>query len=75
LSEVREARCQLRHAQLQPLVLDGVQALFERSAHALEHRPPAATTSVEDSLAWLETVAALPPLANTVFTLTPGDKP
>jgi len=57
LVEVRQAKHQLRQAHVQPLVMDGVEALFARSAAALKQSPPARVTSVEESLAWLERVA------------------
>jgi len=58
LAEVQEAKRQLRQAHLQPLVMDGVEALFARSAAALKQGPAAHAASVEDSLAWLARVAS-----------------
>ncbi|WP_313371113.1 NAD(P)-binding domain-containing protein [Achromobacter animicus] len=61
LAEVREARDQLHEAGLEPLVLDGVEQLFARSARGIETarakgEAPAPDT-VEARLAWLTTLA------------------
>lgn len=61
LAEVREARDQLHEAGLEPLALNGVEALFARSARGIEAarangEAPAADT-VQARLAWLTTLA------------------
>ena len=53
LAEVREAKRQLRKDSLDPLVLDGVESLFERTAMALERDNPTVQNTIEASLAWL----------------------
>lgn len=67
LVEVQEARQQLCDDQLQPLVLDGVEKLFARTAQALAQRrqqeieTPGSVSpvgdSLEDSLKWLAPLA------------------
>ena len=60
-AEVREARDQLYEAGLEPLVLDGVERLFARTARHLEAARAQGGVEVEDSvparLAWLEQLA------------------
>ena len=61
LAEVREARDQIHEAGLEPLVLNGVEQLFARSARAIEAaraqgEAPAPDT-VQARLAWLSTLA------------------
>ena len=60
-AEVREARDQLHEAGLEPLVLDGVERLFARTARHLEAARAQGGVEVEDSvparLAWLEQLA------------------
>ncbi|ARP86700.1 NAD(P)-dependent oxidoreductase [Bordetella genomosp. 9] len=63
LAEVREAREQLAQAGLQPLVLDGVERLFARTARGIEAaRHGGAPLDLPDTvparLAWLATLAA-----------------
>jgi 3-hydroxyisobutyrate dehydrogenase len=61
LVEVQEAKRQLRRDHLAPLVLDGVEALFQRTADALTAHPPVpAPDGVAASLAWLAKQAAMP---------------
>ena len=57
LAEVREAKRQMRKDALEPLVLDGVEALFERTANALKQDAAPNPNTIENSLAWLETQA------------------
>lgn len=61
LAEVREAREQLVEAGLQPLVLDGVERLFARTAKGIEAAREAGSFNVPDSvdarLAWLTPLA------------------
>ena len=67
LVEVQEARQQLLDDDLQPLVLDGVERLFARTASALSHRrealaaSPTSLAPIEDtldaSLKWLAPLA------------------
>lgn len=67
LVEVQEARQQLRDDHLQPLVLDGVERLFARTAQALAQRRqqeidapgsvPPLGDSLDDSLKWLTPLA------------------
>ncbi|MBR8653944.1 NAD(P)-dependent oxidoreductase [Achromobacter sp. Marseille-Q0513] len=60
-AEVREARDQLHEAGLEPLVLDGVERLFARTARHLEAARAQGGVEVEDTvparLAWLEQLA------------------
>lgn len=58
LREVQDAQTQLLKAGIEPLVSQGVEALFERTSKALEQAPPSAR-SVEESLAWLTRHALL----------------
>ncbi|MFD4838572.1 DUF1932 domain-containing protein [Achromobacter sp. NPDC058515] len=64
LAEVREARDQLHEAGLEPLVLNGVEQLFNRTTqgiHAARAGGQAeAPDSVEARLAWLTTLARQP---------------
>lgn len=61
LAEVREAREQLVQAGLEPLVLDGVERLFDRTARGIKTgceqgiAPPA--DAIEARLSWLTTLA------------------
>lgn len=61
LAEVREAREQLVQAGLQPLVLDGVERLFARTAQGIAAAREAGSLDVADSvsakLAWLTPLA------------------
>ncbi|SAI70435.1 Prephenate dehydrogenase [Bordetella ansorpii] len=61
LAEVREAREQLIDAGLQPLVLDGVERLFARTAQGIQAARDAGTFDVPDTvgdrLAWLTPLA------------------
>ncbi|SIT30012.1 DUF1932 domain-containing protein [Achromobacter sp. MFA1 R4] len=64
LAEVREARDQLHEAGLEPLVLNGVEQLFDRTTRGIEAArakgdAPAPDT-VEARLAWLTTLARQP---------------
>ncbi|WP_144630296.1 NAD(P)-dependent oxidoreductase [Bordetella genomosp. 13] len=61
LAEVREARDQLVDAGLQPLVLDGVERLFARTAQGIQAARDAGTFDVPDTVA--ERLAWLTPLA------------
>lgn len=61
LAEVREAREQLVEAGLQPLVLDGVERLFARTAKGIEAARENGSFHVPDSVA--ERLAWLTPLA------------
>lgn len=61
LAEVREAREQLVEAGLQPLVLDGVERLFARTAKGIEAARDAGSFNVPDSVA--DRLAWLTPLA------------
>lgn len=61
LAEVREARDQLHEAGLEPLVLNGVEQLFERTTRGIEAARANGQAEVPDSvearLAWLSTLA------------------
>jgi 3-hydroxyisobutyrate dehydrogenase-like beta-hydroxyacid dehydrogenase len=64
LAEVRESRDQLTDAGLQPLVLDGVESLFARTAQGIEAAreanggaPLQIADTMQARLAWLTTLA------------------
>ncbi|MYZ45617.1 NAD(P)-dependent oxidoreductase [Achromobacter sp. KS-M25] len=53
LAEVQEAKRQLRLDDLEPLVLDGVEALFQRTTNALNAETAPIDNTIEGSLTWL----------------------
>ncbi|PLC51466.1 6-phosphogluconate dehydrogenase [Pollutimonas subterranea] len=53
LAEVREARLQLESEGIQPRALDGVAALFEHTANAIQNSPIEGEATIENSLRWL----------------------
>lgn len=64
LAEVREARDQLHEAGLEPLVLNGVEQLFDRTTRGIQAARASGQAEVPDSLearlAWLTTLARQP---------------
>ncbi|MFC3338751.1 NAD(P)-dependent oxidoreductase [Paracandidimonas soli] len=53
LKEVQEARAQLRQDGIQPLALDGVMALFERTSGSIAADPLLEEPTIQNSLDWL----------------------
>ncbi|MDQ2140593.1 NAD(P)-binding domain-containing protein [Alcaligenaceae bacterium B3P038] len=60
LAEVQEAKRQLRLDDLEPLVLDGVEALFQRTTNALTAETAPIDNTIEGSLTWLRQHAESP---------------
>ncbi len=53
LKEVQEARVLIESEEIQPLVLDGVEALFKRTANAITEKAFENAVTIENSLEWL----------------------